>query len=121
MRLGALERVARQELGALGQVQQDRAGFREIDAGLELQDGRRQPRVLLEVLRLERVTAEDVDRHPLVLTTKLREKDADLVAIRRRSVVVQAHLHRVSLPSIRMWKGDCRARLARGACWISRR
>src|SRR5688500_8875015 len=40
---------------------------------------------IIQLLRLQRVTREDVDRYTLVLMTKLGEKDADLVAIRRRS------------------------------------
>ena len=83
--------VVGEQIGPLGQVEQDRVRLDEVAVVVDLQNGRRPRRVLAREVVRERVSAEDVDRHPLILEAELGHREPDLVAVGRGRIVVEAH------------------------------
>ena len=86
---GALDRVGRQVLGALGQVEQDRAGLGEVGAVVELEHRDPAVGVAGEVLGRARLAREQVELDALVARPDLVEHHARLQAVARGGVLVE--------------------------------
>jgi hypothetical protein len=91
--LGTAGAVGGQEVGAVGEVQQDRVRLGQRVRPVLLEDWCLAQGIEPAELLRERVTGEDVDRDALVLAIELGEQEADLVAVAGGRVVVQAQCH----------------------------
>lgn len=89
--LGPRGPVVRQQLGALGQVGEDRVRLGQRLPVIGFEDGRHTGRIEARELVRERVAAEDVDVHALVVDAELGQQQPHLEAVARGRVVVQAH------------------------------
>ena len=89
--LAALERRLREVPAAFCQIPEDRIRLGEDVAVVELEHRGLAQRVQPAELGRQRVAAEDVDGHPLVLRPEQGKEEPYLEAVARRVVVVEAH------------------------------